>query len=364
MRFFDSVAGRPLVASIDRSAFLHNLRYAESLSPMSETLVVLKANAYGHGAVALAKCVGNRRLAVACASEAKTLIDAGVRNPIMVLEGPFDESCVKLSESSQITWVIHSRWQLNLLSKSTKNHSIWLKLDTGMHRLGLSSAELAMAIRDVDTAENISIVGLFSHFASADEKNVGSVVKQINQLDRLSEQFGLSDLPISLANSGALMHYADAHRHLSRPGIMLYGGLPNNSDLDRVPQLKAVMNLDSAIIALREIGIGESVGYGASWTAQRKSIIATIAIGYGDGYPRHAPNGTPVLIKQKLMPLVGRVSMDMITVDVTDLGDARVGDVARLWGDGLSADQIAKHAGTISYELFTQLTMRVPRQYK
>ena len=360
-----SFSGRPIRAIIDRGAFQHNLRVVAERVPNSKLLVVIKSDAYGHGLVALAKAAGDHDLAVATSDEAKRLLDAGIGNRIWVLEGPFDATCLALVENHSLVWVIHSLWQLELLQQAALSApvSVWLKLDTGMHRLGLAPAQLGLALTKLAQLPGVELHGCMSHFASSDQPDAASVRQQIALFDRLLEQYSLTHLPQSLANSGAILYYPQAARAWVRPGIMLYGATPNASVAAANYHLQAVMTLESAIMSLRELPEGESVGYGATWTARRKSLIAMVAGGYGDGYPRHAPSGTPVSVAGQIVPLVGRVSMDMLALDVTDLSTVNIGDRVELWGPQVSVDQVATLAGTIGYELLTGVTARVPRIY-
>ncbi|MDX1453333.1 MAG: alanine racemase [Oleiphilaceae bacterium] len=357
--------GRPLQAVIRRSAFLANIREVERRCPESNTLVVLKADAYGHGMVALAQMVGERDIAVATADEAQVLVDAGVENRIWVLEGPLNMHCLSLATRHRVVWVIHDVTQLDLLrAYAHVPLEVVLKLDTGMHRLGLDQAGLAMAVSALAELDAVDVIAVMSHFASSDAPASPSVAHQQAHFEALIASAGLDTTERSLSNSGAILYYPEAHQQWVRPGIMLYGAMPDPSqNRDEVP-LQAVMLLQSAVIALHNIGPGESVGYGATWTAARPSLVATVAAGYADGYPRHAPSGTPVAVNGVRCPLVGRVSMDMLAVDVTDLAEVAVGDPVELWGEQVTVDEVAQAAGTIAYELLTGVSARVPREYR
>jgi alanine racemase len=353
--------GRPLVAYIDQKAFLDNLAYASSLSPESEVLVVLKADAYGHGIVDISRLVPKHRLAVASSREALRIFDAGLDNEVVLLEGPFNSECLDMLDQKPVVWAVHSVWQLELLLGADKPVSVWLKLNTGMNRLGLSPEAYKQALAIISrNANKIELTGFMSHFASADDASAESVNVQMARFHKTIEESGC-DKPLSFANSGGILYYPKARLDIVRPGIMLYGGSPNPSDRVHAKHLKPVMHLESEVIALHDVAEGESVGYGDTWIAKRSSRIATVAVGYGDGYPRHAPSGTPVIVDGQQATLAGRVSRDMISVDVTDIPSADVGSSVQLWGDLLSADVVAEAAQTISYELFTQVTMRVPR---
>jgi alanine racemase len=236
---------------------------------------------------------------------------------------------------------------------------VWLKIDSGMHRLGLMPADLT-DIRARLQAAGIEVQVLCTHFACADDLDSDATRQQLQRFNAATA--GL-DLPRSLANSAAVLAWPESHAEWNRPGYMLYGSSPFAVAVDVATQLQAAMTLRSEIIAIREVPAGESVGYGARWTAERPSIIGTVAIGYADGYPRHAPSGTPTLVNGKLAPLAGTVSMDAITIDLTGHGTASVGDRVELWGPGVAVNDVAAAAGTIGYELLTGVSSRVPRSY-
>jgi alanine racemase len=245
--------------------------------------------------------------------------------------------------------------------------SVWLGVDTGMHRLGFQPQEATQTYLALCNTDNVAkpIVAA-SHFACADDLGSSATKKQMAIFDRwittLKPTAG-DVIAESLANSAAILAWSETHRDWQRPGYMLYGNSPFSEGQDNANKLQPVMSLQSAVISVRHIESGESVGYTANWTAGRDSIIATITVGYGDGYPRQAPNGTPVLVNGERCPLVGRVSMDMITVDVTDLNPVSIGDKVILWGPELSVNEIAEYCNTIGYELLTRMPSRVPRVY-
>jgi len=358
--------GRPVRAVIDRSAFQHNINIAQQLAAGSKVLVVIKADAYGHGLLEMAQTAGSSAtLAVATAEEAQRLIYGGVENTIWVLEGPFSESCLAMSEQHPIVWVLHSFWQFDLLKthKLDKKIDVCLKFDTGMHRLGFSIDDIAEALLVLNKLPSLQLKACMSHFAGSDWPNSEAVDQQIQCFDNIIKAHSLNYISQSLSNSGGVLFYDQAHRDWIRPGIMLYGGMPHENQRAQDCDLRPVMRFESAVMSLRNILKGESVGYGATWTAERDSIIAIVAGGYADGYPRYAPNGTPVVVAGQIASLAGRVSMDMLAIDVTDLGQICIGDSVEFWGKYISVDQIAALSGTISYELLTGVTARVPRVY-
>ena len=354
---------RPNQALLNLGALRHNLALARALAPNSQLMAVVKANAYGHGARTIATALeGNAdALAVACIEEAVELRDAGVESPIMLLEGVF-ESRELVTAAELGLWVtIDNEWQLSWLEEARLPAPLhcWLKIDSGMHRLGVNPARVVeFHQRLLATANCIGNPVLSTHFASADDTESEQTARQLALFE--TSTAGLPGLR-SAANSPGLLAWPQSHYDWVRPGYMLYGNTPFSAPHANTGELQAVMTLTSAVISIRDVAVGESVGYGAAFTATRPTRIATITIGYGDGYPRLAGNGTPVLVNGQRAELAGRVSMDMITVDVTDLENVQVGDEVVLWGQDLPVGEIAAHAGTIGYELTTRMPMRTPR---
>lgn len=356
---------RPAKAIVDLAAVRHNYRLAQQLAPDAQTLGIVKANGYGHGAVAVAKTLEPLApiLAVACIEEALELRAAGILKPILLLEGAFEKSEIEIASRENFWLMVSGIEQVTCLAETAtqKPIHVWLKADSGMHRLGLQGEQLKHAYELLHPLKHINNdIVLATHFAAADELDSDFTLQQIQAFATLAE--GLQ-APLSMANSAGILGWPQSHGSYNRPGIMLYGSSPFESEQTNANQLQTVMSLTSEVIAVRTIDAGETVGYGRNWTAQRRSTIATVAIGYGDGYPRQAPNGTPVFINGRIVPLAGRVSMDMITVDVTELNDVVVGDNVELWGENLSVNRIADHAGTIGYELMTRMPLRTPRIY-
>ena len=355
---------RPTRAVIDIQALRHNYQLAQSLAPESKTIPMVKANAYGHGAVKVSQALADIAPAfgVACIEEALELRDAGIKQPILLLEGAFDAAELKLAATKGF-WVMvenHQQKEAIINADLALPLTVWLGVDTGMHRLGFQPEDIAEVYKTLNSSRNISQPIVFtSHFACADDLNNKATLKQIDAFKACAPVTALQ----SLANSAAILAWPKAQREWQRPGYMLYGNSPFAVPQENADQLKPVMSFESAVISLRTIAAGESVGYTANWTAERDSTIATITVGYGDGYPRNATNGTPVLINGVRCPLVGRVSMDMITVDVTDLREVAIGDKALLWGPELPVNEVASHCDTIGYELLTRMPGRVPRVY-
>jgi alanine racemase len=352
---------RPTLATIHLAALQHNYRRVKQLAPNARVWAMVKANAYGHGIVRVANALKDLTdgFGVASIDEALQLRAAGFHQPVLLLEGPFCQQELAEAVEQQFDLVIHQQQQIEWLTAQplAKPLSVWLKLDTGMHRLGFTLQQAVEACQHLQQSANVSQLNAMTHFSCAEEVARDVTEQQLIAFNRLIKQRQFA--ACSLANSAAILHWPATHGDWVRPGIMLYGSSSTTQQLAADYQLRPVMTLSSRIIAIRDLAAGESVGYGQNWTCQRPSRIGTIAIGYGDGYPRHAKAGTPVLIKGQHVPLVGRVSMDMLTVDLTDYPQVQLGDSAVLWGEQLPAEIVAHWADTISYELFCGLTPRV-----
>jgi len=351
-------------AIINLNALQHNQQVLQKKAPNSQILAVVKANAYGHGMVDIAKALsGIHALGVARLNEALLLRNAGITTPIVLLEGFFHADDIKILVEQNLQTIIHSEQQLEALlnCKLQKPLQVWLKLDTGMHRLGFHSDEFDKAYQALKNSSNVEQpIHLMTHFNCADELDNEITTKQLIQFRKhIKTDSGLN----SLANSAATLAWPETHADVVRPGIALYGVSPFSDKLADEFNLKPVMTLKSQLIAVRSHQAGESVGYGASWTADSDTTLGVVAVGYGDGYPRTAPEGTPILVNGRLVPIIGRVSMDMLTVDLGVDSTDKVGDDVTLWGEGLPATLVANHIGTIAYELVTKLTSRVALQY-
>jgi len=355
---------RPLVATVDLAALRHNYQLAKQCAPGRKAFAVVKANAYGHGSPMAVECLRGLAdgFAVASLEEAEQVRSVDASTRLLLLEGCFEPSEYVAAAELGLDVAVQGEAQLDELLAATIERplNVWLKLDSGMHRLGFSADALRRAHTRLQGATQVAELNLMSHFACADERE-----HPLNEIQ--VEQFsGLMDLEFdsrSFANSAAVLTMPAAHMDWLRPGIMLYGASPFAELSAETLGLKPVMALTASIIAIREVPVGESVGYGASWVAQRPSRIATVSCGYADGYPRSAPPGTCVAIHGKHIPLAGRVSMDMLAVDITDLPQADLGDAVELWGTSITIDGLAQACGTIGYELLTKVTQRVPRRY-
>lgn len=355
---------RAATATINLNAIRHNYRLAKSVAPEQQALAIIKANAYGHGAIEVANALSDEAdgFGVACIEEASELRQAGIDLPILLLEGFFSADELPLISELNLWCAVHSLEQIEIIAqtKLPKPITIWLKMDSGMHRLGISPEEYSTAFQQLSTLEQVDNIVMMSHFSSADEPELCTTAKQIKVFDEAAKQL---NAPVSLANSAATLEHTNARRNWQRPGIMLYGASPFCAPQALADQLKPALTLSSEIIAVREIQPGESVGYSATWTSDKVTRVGTVAIGYADGYPRHAKSGTPVLVDGHKSNIIGRVSMDMLTVDLTDIPDADVGSYVELWGENLAATEIAHHCDTISYTLFTGITRRVHKKY-
>jgi len=351
---------RPIRALLSASAFSNNLKVASTHAGAAKVWAVLKANAYGHGLERAAGPLGAADgFAVLDFEEAARLRGCGVRKPILMLEGVFQPADVAALGRHALTPVLHNAEQLRMLAGADPGGAIdvYLKANTGMNRLGFDSQGLRDAYQALRANPRVRAITLMTHFADAD--GAGGVHDQLAAFERMLAPLG--PVPRSLANSAALLRFArETAADWVRPGIMLYGCSPFADRSAASLGLKPVMTLASELISVRRLQRGERVGYGLSYEAAGPMTIGIVACGYADGYPRHAPSGTPVLVNGQRARTVGRVSMDMIAIDVSGQPGVGVGTPVTLWGEGLSADEVGAAAGTLSYELFTKLTARVP----
>jgi alanine racemase len=348
---------RPIQASISASALSHNLAVARRHAGDAKIWAVVKANAYGHGLLRAAKALESAEgYAVLDFSEALKLRNARVTRPILMLEGFFEPDDLALVTRHQLTPVIHSAEQIEILQKTPLESAIdaYLKVNSGMNRLGFTLDNVRVAWNALKENPKIGSITLMTHFADAEGSGVAA---QLEWFDSIVQPF---EAPRSLANSAALLRFPETRADWVRPGLMLYGCSPFTDQTAAALGLKPAMTLTSRLIGVQNLTPGERVGYGFTFEAKAEMTIGVVACGYADGYPRHAPSGTPVLVAGQLTKTVGRVSMDMLCVDVSELPEAYIGTPVTLWGEGLSADEVAATAGTVSYELLTGLGARVP----
>ena len=350
---------RPIRATISAAALAHNLTVARRHAGDAKVWAVIKANAYGHGveraARALAAADG---FAVLDFHEALRLRVAGVAKPILMLEGFFNTADLELLAKHALTPVIHNPEQVEMLKRTALagEIDIYIKVNSGMNRLGFGMESLRPAYNALRMHPQVRNVTLMTHFADAD--GAGGVKAQLEWFDELTKPFEVQSR--SLSNSAALLRFPEARGDWVRPGIMLYGCSPFGDQSAEQLGLQPAMTLASEIIAVQNLQPGERIGYGFSYQAVGEMTVGIVACGYADGYPRHAPTGTPVLVNGRRARIVGRVSMDMIAVDISGMPEAYIGTPVTLWGEGLSADEVAGSAGTLSYELLCKLTARVP----
>ncbi|TDT37817.1 alanine racemase [Halospina denitrificans] len=353
-------------ARIDLNALRGNFRLARELAPGTHSMAVVKADGYGHGLEAVAQALTQETdcLAVATLEEAQRIRQVGLSPEVVLLEGVHEPSDWRLVVEGRFQPVLHSLHQLEGVDCVPGNGAVpvWVKCNTGMNRLGLDAEGVETMVLRIRETPGLEVAGLMTHYACADDTADAMTGEQARRMRAISREF--PGLPVSAANSAAHFHGNESHFDWTRPGIMLYGGTPligrRGPDLD----LRPVMKLESRVIAVRTLAPGETVGYGATWTAEQPTRMGIVEIGYGDGYPRHAPNGTPVAVDGCRCELIGRVSMDMIAVSLEACPQAGVGSSVELWGETVSVDEVAQLSGTISYELLTAVSPRVPRLHE
>ena len=352
---------RPTKAYIDLSALTHNLSVTRQYAPRARLMAIIKADAYGHGllhtAQALKQTDGFALLELDAAIE---LREAGYHHPILLLEGFFSTKELALFKQYQLSAVIHHSEQVAMLSTCKQPAlDIFLKINTGMNRLGLSPEQFPSAFDKLIKNQSINNITLMTHFANADD-TIGnkSFIKQLQCFNRITSE---CNQPTSLANSAAIIRHPETHADWIRPGIMLYGASPFEDKTASDLNLKPAMTLTSSIIAMQHLKSGDSVGYGGVFQAEKPMKIGIVACGYADGYPRHALTNTPVLVNNQRSSTLGRISMDMLAIDLTRVENAQLNSPVILWGKGLPVEEIAHAAGTISYELLCALSPRVEK---
>jgi alanine racemase len=349
---------RPIRATISAGALERNLHIAKAHAKGAKIWAVIKANAYGHGVERAARAFAAADgFAVLDFQEAARLRLAGVTKPILMLEGFFKAADIPLLHKYSLTPVIHNSEQVELFKAAPHPGEIevYLKVNSGMNRLGFASEAVRPAYNAVRMHPHVKNVTSMTHFADAD--GAVGVKDQLAWFRELTKDYAA---PRSLANSAALIRFPETHGDWVRPGIMLYGCSPFSDRSAESLELRPAMTLRSELIGTQHLHAGERVGYGFSYEAMGEITIGAVACGYADGYPRHAPTGTPVLVNGRRTRIVGRVSMDMICVDISDIREASIGSPVTLWGEGLPADEVAAAAGTVSYELLCALAPRVP----
>lgn len=347
---------------INPSALTHNLQRVREFAPNSKIMAMIKANAYGHGTLAVTTGLSDADgFGLINIDKAIELRKSGIAVKILLLQGCFNAADLNAALEYDLDIVVHNHQQIKYLqqSNSTSTINIWLKCNTGMNRLGFSAKELPQALEQIQKLPSVKIECLMTHFASANTPGSAGFTKQLANFQKIHKL--APELPISLASSAGIINFPEIHGAWVRPGIMLYGGSPLSDTSASELNLLPAMQFSTELISVYNCSAGDSVGYNEAWTCPEAMPIGLATVGYGDGYPRHLPSGTPVLVNNKLVSLIGMVSMDIIALDLRGCADAKLGDPVVLWGDNLAVDAVASLAGTISYELLSQITARVTR---
>lgn len=351
---------RPARVVINLSALRHNLNRVRTLAPQSRVMAIVKTDAYGHGIARVARALSSAdAFGVACLEEARQLRAGGIVQPIILLEGAYAGAELPEIVQLDLDIVVHDVTQVEMLegARPAKPVNVWLKVDTGMHRLGVLPGIFDNVWQRLQDCSGVAQpVRLMTHLAAASERTHPMTQAQLDCLNRMC-----GHLPVekSIANSAAITAFPDSHADWVRPGLMLYGVSPLSDGNAFEEGLTPVMTLHSELIAVKGLRTGDPVGYGATWRCPEDMPVGVVAAGYGDGYPRHAPSGTPVLLNGRRVALIGRASMDMLSVDLRTQPGAQVGDPVVLWGEGLPVEVIAQHAGTIPYELLCGVHKRL-----
>lgn len=357
---------RNTVARINTDAIRHNYRLACRRAGTARAMAVIKADGYGHGIRQVAGALADDApyFAVACIEEAMAIREQGLGQPVVLLEGVHVADDLPLCVAMNFQPVMHSDYQLAWLTGATAIPEFWLKVNTGMNRLGFPPQDMVRVVGQLESsaAARAALQGFMTHFACADDLDSETTAEQTRVFEACVAPW--PELMCSVGNSAAHFRPGQPLFDWSRPGIMLYGSSPMLGQMGPELGLQAAMSLESELIAIRTLKPGEAVGYGETWRADRPTPMGIVAIGYGDGYPRHAGTDTPAWTNGQRIRLIGRVSMDMLAVDLSAAPDARPGDRVELWGEHVSVDEVARHAGTIAYELLTNITTRVPRLYR
>lgn len=348
------------VARISQSALKNNLEVVRRHAPNSKVMAVIKANAYGHGVENVVEALLDADgYAVARVEEAMELRSYGIDKPIIVMGGAYNHVCYQFAAEHHLTLTIHHGWQLDLLrfQKLPSPVEFIVKVDTGMHRLGVRPDQVESVLAELNQlGYGRTPPVLMTHLANGDDRNDPMTERQWQEFKPLVEKFGAE---FSMANSSGILGWPELHGDCVRPGIMLYGVSPFVGTIGEEFGLQPVMTFQSRLVSVKRLNKGDSIGYSGTWTCPEDMLVGVIAVGYGDGYPRHASADTPVLVNGERVSLVGRVSMDMITVDLRSQPNAKVGDPVVLWGEGLPAEEVAQSSATIAYQLFCSVTKRV-----
>lgn len=355
---------RSVRAVIDLAALRHNLAQVRASAPAARVMAVVKANGYGHGLRETATALLSAdAFAVSCLNEALCLREAGLLHPIVLLEGFFDAAELRAIAAHRLDIVVHADWQLEVLERARLPHPlrVWLKVDSGMRRLGFSPQRVPAVLERLRASGVAGEIRLMTHLARADDRDSDYTAVQLAAFGEAS-----AGLPFerSIANSAGVLAWPETHADWVRPGIMLYGASPFADASAEQSGLRPAMTLTGRLIAIHQLRRGDAVGYAGTFVCPEDMPVGVVSIGYGDGYPRHAPSGTPVLVNGQRASIVGRVCMDMVCIDLRGLAQMpQVHDSVAMWGAGLPIEEVATVCGTISYELMCRLTDRVEFEY-
>lgn len=351
---------RPAKVVIDIPALYHNLSLVRKLAPGRKVMAIVKADAYGHGLERIAKALNSvDAFGVACLEEAQQLRSAGITQAVLLLEGFYKSEELNIIHSLGLDIVVHSEYQVEVLEQVELSTpvKVWLKIDSGMNRLGFQAESVLSIWHRLNKCNSVaSPLRVMTHFAAANDPANSMTSEQLQVFNSAVSEF---DVETCLANSAAIIAWPDTHGDWVRPGLMLYGVSPLDDSISTEHGLRPVMSLFSELISIKSLKAGQSVGYGASWCCPEDMEVGIVAAGYGDGFPRNAKSGTPILVKGQRAAIIGNTSMDMITVDLRNIPNPHVGDQVELWGVNLPIEEIAEHAGTVAYELLTGVHKRL-----
>lgn len=351
---------RPARVVIDIAALHHNLSRVRKFAPAAKVMAIVKADAYGHGLERVATALSSAdAFGVSCLEEAEQLRTAGIRQPVVLLEGPYSGDELVHIHSLGLDIVVHQMYQLEMLEKVPLPTplNVWLKVDSGMHRLGFDPDSVETVWQRLSECKSVADpVRLMTHFSCANEPDNPLTLRQVERFNKVCDGLNAER---TMANSAAIIAWPDSHVEWVRPGLMLYGVSPMQGGVAADHELRPVMSLVSKLISIKSVRRGEPVGYGASWHCPEDMPVGIVAAGYGDGFPRHIQAGTPILVRGKQTVIIGNMSMDMLAVDLRNIPDSMVGDPVELWGSNLPVETIAKYAGTVAYELLCGVHKRL-----
>lgn len=354
---------RPITAAIHMGALRHNLQVMREAAKGRTLWAVVKANAYGHGLLRAARAFERADgLALIDLCDAQKLRENGWKKRILLLEGFFDETDIALLEKYDIETIVHNRHMIDMLKAHAPYSSlkVHIKINSGMNRLGFQPTEESAVSEELKAIEGVRVMGAVTHFANAEPTYGTEKPATVSiQLSRMG-QMNAKPEHLCMANSAATLWHSEVQGDAVRAGVALYGASPDShytsEDLGIIP----AMTLSAKILAIQNVPAGEAIGYGSRFVTERDSRIAVVACGYADGYPRSTPDGTPTYVEGKIAPIAGAISMDMLTIDVTDIPEAKLGSVVELWGKHISVNEVAARCGTIGYELMCAIALRVP----